>query len=161
KWRVLALLGLLVLSLAVPQASAQTANCTGVAAWDATHYYNIGDKAVYKSHLWTALVAGANIPPAYCPSCNWWHGNGAWGTGGVNQAPTVSLSQPANGASFTAGSNITVSANAGDTDGTVSKVEFFQGTTSLGVDTTSPYSISWNNVAAGSYTLKAVATDNA
>jgi chitinase len=154
----MALLGFLVLSLSLPHAFAAT--CTGIAAWSATHNYAAGEQAVYNNHLWTALVAGANIPPDYCPSCQWWRDEGVCGTSG-NQAPTVSLSSPAGGATFTAGSTITVSANAADADGTVSKVEFFQGSTSLGVDTSSPYGITWSNVAAGSYTLKAVATDNA
>ena len=77
-----------------------------------------------------------------------------------NQAPTVSLTAPANGASFTAPASITVSASATDADGTVSKVDFFAGTTLIGTDTTSPYSITWNNVGTGSYSLTAVATDN-
>jgi len=77
-----------------------------------------------------------------------------------NQAPTVSLTAPANGASFTAPASITVSASASDADGTVSKVDFFAGTTLIGTDTTSPYSITWNNVGTGSYSLTAVATDN-
>ncbi|HEY3157891.1 MAG TPA: Ig-like domain-containing protein [Vicinamibacterales bacterium] len=77
-----------------------------------------------------------------------------------NQAPTVSLTAPASGATFTAPASITVSATAGDADGTVSNVDFFAGTTLIGTDTTSPYSITWNNVGAGSYSLTAVATDN-
>jgi chitinase len=40
-------------------------------------------------------------------------------------------------------------------------VQFFRGTTSLGTDTSAPYSVSWTNAAAGSYAVKAVATDNA
>jgi hypothetical protein len=39
-------------------------------------------------------------------------------------------------------------------------VELFNGSTLLGTDTTSPYNFSWNNVAAGSYTLTTKATDN-
>jgi len=42
----------------------------------------------------------------------------------------------------------------------VSKVEFFQGAVKLGEDTTSPYSYSWTNVAAGNYVLTAKVTDN-
>ena len=42
----------------------------------------------------------------------------------------------------------------------MTKVEFFQGSTSLGVDTGSPYSVTWSNVSAGSYSLTAIATDN-
>ncbi|MGZ5482172.1 MAG: PKD domain-containing protein, partial [Pyrinomonadaceae bacterium] len=78
----------------------------------------------------------------------------------VNGAPTVSITSPAVGASFTAPASITITANASDTDGTISKVDFYQGTTLMGTDTISPYSFSWNNVAAGSYTLTATATDN-
>jgi hypothetical protein len=39
-------------------------------------------------------------------------------------------------------------------------VEFFNGSTKLGEDATAPYSFAWSNVAAGTYTLKAVATDD-
>ena len=49
-------------------------------------------------------------------------------------------------------------ATAGDTDGTVSRVEFFQGTTKLGEDLTAPYTYSWTGVAAGAYNLTARAT---
>ena len=80
--------------------------------------------------------------------------------GGGNSSPTISLTNPASGASFTAPANIIISANAADADGTISKVEFFNGTTSLGVKNTSPYSISWNNVGVGSYVLTAIATDD-
>jgi uncharacterized protein (DUF2141 family) len=78
-----------------------------------------------------------------------------------NQPPSVSLTSPANGATFSAPATITVSASASDTDGTVSKVDFFAGTTLIGTDTSSPYGITWSNVTAGSYALTAVATDNA
>jgi uncharacterized protein YjdB len=81
--------------------------------------------------------------------------------GTSNQAPTVSITSPSAGASFTAGSNITINANASDTaPGTVSKVEFYQGTIKIGEDVTSPYSIVWSGVTAGSYSLTAKATDD-
>ncbi len=78
----------------------------------------------------------------------------------VNNLPSVSLTAPANGVNFTPGSTISLTATASDTDGTVSQVQFFQGTTLIGSDTSSPYSFSWTNVAAGSYALTAKATDN-
>src|SRR5438034_1226724 len=77
-----------------------------------------------------------------------------------NAPPSVSLSSPTNNASFTAGANITLQADANDSDGGVAQVQFFDGTTSLGIDTSSPYSASANNLAAGPYTLSAVAIDN-
>jgi hypothetical protein len=74
--------------------------------------------------------------------------------------PTVSLTSPANGAVFNTGDNILMAATASDVGGSISKVEFFQGTTKLGESTASPYTFTWNNVAGGSYLLTAVATDN-
>jgi hypothetical protein len=79
----------------------------------------------------------------------------------TNQPPSVSLTAPAGGSTFTAPASMTVSASASDSDGTVSRVDFYQGSTLIGSDTTSPYSISWTNVVAGGYSLTAVARDNA
>jgi hypothetical protein len=57
-----------------------------------------------------------------------------------NKAPTASITSPANNTSFPAGSNITITATASDSDGTVTKVDFLSGTTVIGTSTTSPYS---------------------
>lgn len=81
------------------------------------------------------------------------------GTGG-NLPPTVALTSPAAGSSYTAPASIAIAANAADSDGTVSKVEFYNGSTLLGTDTTAPYTYTWSNVALGSYTLTAKAYDN-
>ena len=78
----------------------------------------------------------------------------------ANATPTVSLTQPASGASFPAPATVSIAANAADSDGTVAKVEFFNGSTKLGEDTMAPYTYDWTGVAAGSYTLTARATDN-
>ncbi|MFN7928587.1 MAG: NPCBM/NEW2 domain-containing protein [Blastocatellia bacterium] len=98
---------------------------------------------------------------------NDWYDHADWanarllsGTTATNTPPTVSLTAPANNATFTAPANITLTANATDSDGTISKVEFYQGTTLLGTATTAPYSFNWANVAAGSYALTAKAYDN-
>jgi hypothetical protein len=77
-----------------------------------------------------------------------------------NAPPTVSITAPANGASYVAPASVVISANAADSNGTVTRVEFFQGTTSLGFVTSPPYTVTWSGVAAGSYVLTAKATDN-
>ena len=74
--------------------------------------------------------------------------------------PTVSLVSPADKATFVAGVTIPLTATASDPDGSVTKVEFFQGTTKLGESTSAPYTFNWTNVAAGTYSLTAVVTDN-
>src|SRR5205814_1573513 len=75
------------------------------------------------------------------------------------------LKAPLNATIFAAGSNISLSADASDSDGTISKVEFFAGATLVGTVTTptsgSTYNFSWNNVPSGVYALTAKATDNA
>jgi YD repeat-containing protein len=78
----------------------------------------------------------------------------------ITVAPSVSITAPSNNASFVTPASVTINASASDSDGTVSKVEFFQGNTKLGETTTSPYSYTWNNPAVASYALTAKATDN-
>jgi len=78
----------------------------------------------------------------------------------VNQAPTVSITSPANNATFTAPAALSVSSNAADSDGSITQVDFYNGTTLLGTDNTAPYSYTWSNVSAGSFSITARATDN-
>src|SRR3954451_4457783 len=77
-----------------------------------------------------------------------------------NLAPSAALTQPANGATFTSPATVSLAATATDSDGTVAKVEFFNGSTKLGEDTTAPYTYDWAGVPAGSYTLTARVTDD-
>ncbi len=78
----------------------------------------------------------------------------------LNTPPTVAIGSPANGATFTAPASITITATAADSDGTVSRVDFYQGATLLGTDTTSPFTHTWSNAPAGTYALTARATDD-
>lgn len=73
--------------------------------------------------------------------------------------PTVAITAPAANAtvSGTVAINATVTAASGTT---ISKVEFFDGTTKLGEDNASPYSFSWASSGAGVHTLRVVATDS-
>jgi hypothetical protein len=91
------------------------------------------------------------------------YGRGIWDfkIQNSNVAPTVSITAPANGATYTAPANVTITANAADSDGSISKVEFYNGTTLIGTATASPYTVTWSNVAAGTYSLTAKAYDNA
>ncbi|MDJ1503916.1 Ig-like domain-containing protein, partial [Xanthocytophaga agilis] len=77
----------------------------------------------------------------------------------INKLPVVSLTAPTANATFTTG-NVTVTASATDSDGSIAKVEFYVGSTKVGEKTSSPYSFSWNAATAGTYALTAKATDN-
>ena len=78
----------------------------------------------------------------------------------IRSKPTVSFTAPTNNATFLDGSTIQLTAVASDNDGTISKVEFFEGANLLGEDTAAPYEFSWATVPFGNYELRAVATDN-
>jgi RHS repeat-associated protein len=88
------------------------------------------------------------------------NGGSAQATVNVNAPPTVSITSPASGALFNAPASITLTANAADSDGTVAKVDFYDGATLLGTSTAAPYGVTATNVAAGSHSLTARATDN-
>ena len=83
---------------------------------------------------------------------------GGSGGGTTNTPPAVSISAPANGA--TVGTSVSYAANATDSNG-IRQVQFFLdgSSTALRTDTSSPYSGSVT-LAAGTHTLRAVATDN-
>jgi hypothetical protein len=78
----------------------------------------------------------------------------------ANVPPSVSISAPTHGSVHPFGQPIVLQASAADSDGSVSTVEFFRGTTKLGEATTAPYQFSWAGAPLGSSTLTAVATDD-
>ena len=78
----------------------------------------------------------------------------------TNQAPSVSLTAPSSGATFTAPATISLAASASDPENRLDRVDFRNGTTVLGSDTTSPFTFQWSSVPTGSYTLTAVAHDS-
>lgn len=77
-----------------------------------------------------------------------------------NLPPTISLTAPAQSAVFAAPATLTLTATAADADGTVAKVEFFQGNTLLAQVLAPPYVYTWTGVPGDAYTLTAKATDN-
>jgi hypothetical protein len=79
----------------------------------------------------------------------------------ASAAPTVNLTNPVSGSGYTVGSGISITANAADSDGTISQVAFFVNGSILSTDTTSPYaSPNWTPGSTGVYTITAQATDN-
>lgn len=157
----LALTTLLVAAACAPALPAMAqAQCAGVPQWNASTVYAAGDRMVHVSRLYQANQSIWNAPPDHCPSCGWYTDLGACG-GGSNQPPSVAITSPANGAAFNAGAAIAIAANASDTDGTVARVEFRRGGTTISTDTSAPYTATWTGAPAGTHSLTAIATDNA
>jgi RHS repeat-associated protein len=82
----------------------------------------------------------------------------------ANQVPSVTLTSPATSTTVTAPATLNLSADATDSNGGIAKVEFYANdgntNTLVGTATAAPYSATWSNIPAGSYTLTATATDN-
>ncbi|NJM80688.1 MAG: hypothetical protein HC854_15705 [Flavobacterium sp.] len=64
--------------------------------------------------------------------------------------PTVNITSPTNNAIFNQGQNVTINATATSTVN-ITKVEFYDGTTLVGTDTTSPYSFSSSTLSVGTH----------
>jgi len=82
------------------------------------------------------------------------------GSSGGNLPPSVSITNPASNATFNAPANITIQVDASDSDGTINKVEIFNGPNKIDESTSSPYNFNWIGAGAGIYTLTARATDD-
>jgi hypothetical protein len=79
----------------------------------------------------------------------------------ANQAPTISITSPQNEyEDLIAPASMNITVSAGDSDGSISKVEYFEGSNLIGQSTQSPFSFTWSNINQGRYALSARATDN-
>lgn len=107
------------------------------------------------------LLVSKNNWNAYGPQFNSWMVNPTsyipvTTTPPANVAPSVQIT---NTQTTLSEGLVTITAVSSDPDGTISKVEFFNGTTKIGEDLASPYSITWNAVK-GTHIITAKATDN-
>jgi plastocyanin len=74
--------------------------------------------------------------------------------------PTVSITNPLSGVSFAAPASITLMADANQSGGTVTNVQFFSGASSLGNIPAAPYNFNVNAAAGGNFSFTAVAVNN-
>jgi hypothetical protein len=80
---------------------------------------------------------------------------------GAHQPPITVLTSPAPGAVYSQGTAVPMAATAAAADNaTITKVEFYDDTTLLGTDTTSPYTHSATGLTVGSHSLVAKAYDS-
>ena len=121
--------------------------------------------------LWNSgsLSAGASFTntftsagnfPYYCQFHFAEHMTGEVNVASVDLPPAALLFSPADGAVFAAPANVTLRATAGDSAGSVTNVQFRVGATVLTNQSAGPFSAVAASLAAGNYTLSAIATDN-
>ncbi len=78
----------------------------------------------------------------------------------ANKAPAASITAPANNKMFMPGEAIEIAATATDPDGSVAKVEFYNGTSKLGEKTGTPYTFSWTTAPEGVHAITVKAIDD-
>lgn len=74
--------------------------------------------------------------------------------------PVITLTSPVLNTVFTAPATINLAVTASVSGGSIGNVRFYNGTNLLNTDNAAPFSFNWTNVSAGSYAIRAVATDN-
>lgn len=74
--------------------------------------------------------------------------------------PTIAITNPTNNSEFTINDEITISASTSATDATVTSVVFEANGILLNTDEDLPYSYSWTNATAGTYTITATVSDS-
>ncbi|WP_238540483.1 sugar-binding protein [Paenibacillus mucilaginosus] len=114
---------------------------------DPSRYASAGSFTVNGAVNGTAIKAAANVTVTPAP----------------NASPTVRVTSPANNAIFKAPAKILLKAAASDSDGTIRKVEFYNGGTLIGTATAvsaGNYAIYWTGVREGTYSIKAKAYDD-
>jgi hypothetical protein len=78
----------------------------------------------------------------------------------VNDLPAVAIVTPTQNAKLKVSDPVVIEAQASDVDGSISQVEFFNGSTSLGTVNSTPWRLVLSSLAIGDYALKAVAKDD-
>ncbi|MCW8877199.1 MAG: glycosyl hydrolase family 18 protein [Kangiellaceae bacterium] len=129
--------------------------CTGT-PWDAGTVYHGGDEVLYEGKIYRAKWWTQNERPDVSQVWEFVKDCGS----NPDPAPTVSITSPADGSSFNVGTGVTLSADAADTNGSVTQVEFFVDNNLVATDTAAPFSTDLTNLTVGSHQLKATATDN-
>jgi plastocyanin len=140
--------------------------------WDATHHSTTSGTNDVPSGLWDSGVINStphsftntfNSAGDFIYYCSIHFNVGMTGAVFVaagNLPPTVSITNPVSDTVFAAPANVTIQASASDSDGTVTNVQFLVGTNIVTNNPAAPFFGVTNNLAAGSYTFSAIATDN-
>ncbi|CAH1522231.1 Chitodextrinase [Vibrio owensii] len=142
-------------------------DCAPLEVWDSSKVYNGGDQVQHEGNAYKARYWTQNNNPAQAGEWGEWENLGACsGTGPVdppvNEVPTVTLTSPSASASITAGDVVNLAADAADTDGSISKVEFFVDGALVATSTAAPFTASWTATeGAHEFSTKAYDDKNA
>jgi len=78
----------------------------------------------------------------------------------VNAKPQITITSPTNNTVVPFGESVNFTVDVSDSDGSVDRVVYFNGDTQLGESTAAPFSYTWENPAAGTYSVRAIVYDD-
>ncbi|MGH8022352.1 MAG: immunoglobulin domain-containing protein, partial [Limisphaerales bacterium] len=128
--------------LAVSLADAVALNADGLGCYDNGVYSDYLDATLDDVRIYNVALTAADIANIFA-------------YGRISPIPTVTLTAPTNGASFTVADDITLAASVITNAQSVSAVQFYQGANLLGQASSAPYTWTWTNVPAGNFSLTA------
>lgn len=111
-------------------------------------------------HFFTNKFTSAGVFSYYCSEHYFLGMTGQVVVAGAALPPGIAITNPANGSVFAAPANVSIQASVTNGSGTVTNVQFLAGATVLASENAGPFSTVANNLAAGNYTLSAIASDN-
>ncbi|MCF7353016.1 glycosyl hydrolase family 18 protein [Vibrio sp. CK2-1] len=135
-------------------------DCGSLDSWDAGTVYNGGDQVQQDNNAYSAKYWTQGNSPKEAGEWGAWALVDACTTDVVdNEAPTVDLTSPTASTSLTEGDEVTLTANATDSDGTIARVDFLVDGDVIGQSTSAPFSATWTAVA-GTHSFSSIAYDN-
>jgi len=127
--------------------------------WSPVEIYKKGDEVSYNGILWRAKWWTQNEIPGTTGEWGVWEQISVCSTT-ENTAPQITITNPFPGSVYYTGESVTIQTMTSDTDGYVTKVEFFNGDILLGTATSMPFEMALDNLPEGSYSFTAIATDD-
>jgi hypothetical protein len=115
-------------------------------------------RSIYKQNISTDRKQGVGEPALWYRDANLGVVYRRGDFHSTNALPEIILSLSAD--QIPANGSVTFTATASDKDGTISRVEYYEGSRKLGDATAAPYSFTWQNVPAGNHLVIGRAIDN-
>ncbi|MDV6250287.1 chitinase C-terminal domain-containing protein [Vibrio sp. EA2] len=140
-------------------------DCSPLEVWESSTIYAGGEQVKFEGNGYEARHWTQNNNPSLSGQWGEWENLGACAnTDPVdppqNAAPTIVLTSPSASDTVSVGEVVTLSADAADSDGTVSKVEFLVDGVVVGQSNSAPFSASWT-ATEGQHNFSTLAYDDA
>ena len=150
----------------VPATTNIALNDTVLWNWAGLNHSTTSDTGLWDSmtfnapHTFSFTFTNAGTFPYHCTPHLAFGMVGSIVVTGPPSPPSVTITNPPNNITLAQPASFTLAASASDSDGSVTNVQFLQGSSNLGNDNTSPFSFPVNNLTPGDYIFSAVASDN-